>query len=105
MAAVVTSAVGTFVKLVEDGKVGTVTVAFERAITRSFAKHPMRHTTVAEIKRRFEMCAAIFVKLRGELHWGLQRALDKIPEYLDAELSGSAWTPDARACWMPGDDT
>jgi len=108
MAAAVSAPTSVFVKLVEDGQVGTVTIAFERAIAKSFETHPMRQgvsgISSAEVKRRFEICAKIFVKLKGDLKWGLQRALDHVSEYLTAELNGSDWVPDARACWMPGDD-
>lgn len=91
-------------KLVDEHQIARVTIAFEEAIADSFVAHPMRHTTGAEVKRRFDICASIFVKLRSDLKWGIARALDRIPEYLNTVLSGNDWTPDTRACWMPGDE-
>ncbi len=102
-AAILTSGVGTFARLVEDGQVGKVTLAIEEAIEKSFISHPMRHLTSAEVRHRFDMCAAIFVKLRADLKWGIERANAHLSEYLTAELNGTAWTPDERACWMPSD--
>ena len=103
MAAILTSAAGVFAKLVEEGQVAKVTLGFEEAITLSFVKHPMRHMTKAEVDRRFDIAAKIFTKLRGDLKWGIDRVLGHLPEYLNAELAGSDWTPDARSCWMPTD--
>jgi len=95
---------GAFAKLVDDERdLSRVTLAIEAAIARSFETHPMRHMTHAEVKRRFDICARIFERLRGQLGWGVVRALDMMPQYLEAELNGSTWTPDARACWMPKD--
>jgi hypothetical protein len=95
---------GVFAKLLEnDRQVAQVTGAFEAMIARSLETHPMRHATHAEVKRRFEICASIFVRLRGELRWGIARTLDRMPAYFEAELDGSAWTPDERASWMPED--
>lgn len=95
---------GEFVKLIDSKQVSAVTLAFERAIADSFVTHPMRHMTRAEVKRRFDECSKIFCELRGQLKWGVQRAIDHIPEYLGKVLNGESWKPDRRACWMPGDD-
>jgi hypothetical protein len=103
MAAILPSAVGVFARLVDEGHVGKVTLAFEEAIAKSFETHPMRHLTKSEVDRRFEMVAKIFTKLRADLKWGIDRALAHLSEYLGAELSGSSWTPDTRSCWMPED--
>jgi hypothetical protein len=95
---------GAFANLIESERdLARVTLAIEDAIARSFETHPMRHPTQAEVKRRFDMCARIFERLRGQLGWGLVRTLDLMPLYLDTELNGSIWTPDARACWTPED--
>jgi hypothetical protein len=95
---------GAFVKLLEnDRQLAQVTGAFEAMIARSLETHPMRHVTRAEVKRRFEMCTAIFERLRGQLSWGIARTLDRMPGYFEAELNGSPWSPDERACWMPQD--
>jgi hypothetical protein len=107
MANVITSDPGVFASLVESGQVGRVTLAFEEAIADTFVSHPMRQgvsgITASEVKRRFNLCAEIFVKLKGEMKWSLQRALDHVPIYLKDELNGTDWKPNARTCWMPGD--
>lgn len=97
---------GSFAKLIDEGQVGRVTLAFEETIAASFETHKMRHMTTAEVKRRFEMCARIFEKLRGELKWGIERILDTLPTYLGCELDGKDWASDAqgaRTIWAPGD--
>lgn len=96
---------GEFVKLIDSKQVGAVTLAFTKTIEASFITHPMRVMTQSEVKRRFNICASIFCELRGNLKWGVQRAVDRVPEYLGKVLNGESWKPDARACWMPGDDT
>lgn len=95
---------GEFANLIDSNQVGAVTLAFETMIADSFVKHPMRHVTRSEVNRRFDICAKIFKTLRGELKWGVQRAIDRMPDYLNKVLNGESWQPDARACWMPGDD-
>lgn len=95
---------GAFANLIgSELDLARVTLAIEAAIARSFETHPMRHATQAEVKDRFDICARIFERLHGQLGWGLVRTLDLMPRYLKAELDGSTWTPDARACWMPED--
>ena len=64
---------GTWKTLIEDNLVGRVTLFFERVIGDSMTSHPMRHFTQAEAKRRFNICASIFEKLRGDLKWGIDR--------------------------------
>jgi hypothetical protein len=97
--------VSAFAKLVDDPVLlGRVTRVFEETIAKSFdGKHKMRHMTQAEVKRRFDMCAKIFSKLRSDLKWGIERIVDSLPGFLDQELSGSDWVPDARTIWAPGD--
>lgn len=93
---------GTFSGLIELGEVGRVTLSFEETIAFSFITDGSR-LTASEVKRRFELCAGIFKKLRGDLHWGIDRALHFLPTYLRDELEGVAWKPDSRTMWMPRD--
>lgn len=93
---------GTFSGLVALGEVGRVTIAFEEMIAISFITDKARLTR-AEVKRRFAICASIFKKLRGDLHWGIDRALHFMPTYLRDELEGVDWKPDTRTMWMPND--
>lgn len=93
---------GTFSGLIEIGQVGRVTVAFEKFIADSFVTDGARMTR-SEIKRRFDMCSNIFKKLRGDLHWGIERTLNFLPTYLRDELEGVDWKPETRTMWMPSD--
>ena len=92
----------TFAGLIEPKEIGRITLGFTVAIEQSFLDDQARMTQ-AEVKRRFEICVKIFRELRGDLHWGVQRILSKLPEYLRCELDGHPWTPDTRAMWMPSD--
>lgn len=95
---------GVFARLAaNEAELLQVTTSIENVVARSFETHRMQHITRAEVKRRFDLCARIFERLRGDLSWGLARIFDRMPEYLAAELNGSTWTPDARACWFPQD--
>ncbi len=93
---------GTFSDLVNQQQVGAATVAIERAIARSFGEDNAR-VTGDEVRRRFAICERLLRQLRGDLGWGLQRALDHLPRYLRCELEGVPWQPDARTIWTPGD--
>lgn len=105
------SARQTLASLVDADSLGKVTVAFEAIIARSFEKdrelapHSPSSMKAAEVKRRFEICCAIFCALRGDLQWGLERVFAHLPEYLRCELDGKAWEPNKRQCWVPGDGT
>ena len=93
---------GAFADLVAADQVGCVSLAIERAIERSFREDGAR-VTGAEVRRRFAICERLFRRLRGDLGWGLQRALDHLPRYLRCELDGIPWQPDARMVWVPAD--
>ncbi len=93
---------GTFSDLVSQQQVGPATVAIEQAIARSFRDDNAR-VTGAEVRRRFAICERLLRHLRGDLGWGLQRALDHLPRYLRCELDGASWEPDARTIWTPED--
>lgn len=97
-----------FLELVQNDRrvLNQVVNGFRRIISGSFAPgaFPMRgKPTVAEVKRRFEICERIARTLRSDHKWGWQRILDRLPEYLGAELSGKSWEPDRRSVWIPGD--
>ncbi len=94
-----------FLKLVEEGQVGRVTRELTRVIEASFQARPMPSgkITQAEVKRRFEILSRIFEALRSDMKWGIERILDKLPEYLGCELDGADWKPDARTIWTPAD--
>lgn len=95
---------GAFLDLVTDDQVAGVTLAIERAIARSFTEDGARPTG-DEVRRRFTICERLVRRLRGDLGWGLRRALDHLPKYLRRELDGVPWEPDARMVWVPGDGT
>jgi hypothetical protein len=94
--------VGAFADLVARDQVGRVSLAIERAIERSFRQDGARMTG-DEVRRRFAICERLVRRLRGDLGWGLQRALDHLPRYLRCELDGIPWQPDARTVWVPAD--
>jgi hypothetical protein len=95
--------VSAFLDLVSEDQVARVTVAIERAIADSFTADGTRMTG-SEVRRRFVLCERLVRQLRGDLGWGLGRVLDHLPHYLRCELDGVAWTPDARAGWVPEDE-
>jgi len=93
---------GSFVDLVERGQYECAVLGIERAVTRSFEVDGARMTD-AEVRHRFGICERLFRQLRGDLGWGLQRVLDRLPHYLRCELDGQTWEPDPRTIWMPQD--
>jgi hypothetical protein len=58
--------------------------------------------TEAEVKRRANICYDWFAKLRVDLHYSTQRALDSLPRALRATLDGTVWEPPApERAWGP----
>lgn len=88
--------------LVAPSEMERVVTSFERTIARTFEADHARMTG-AEVRRRFDICTRLLTQLLGDLGWGLQRALDRIPHYLRCELDGAPWEPDTRTIWMPQD--
>jgi hypothetical protein len=95
--------VGAFLDLVTADQVARVTFAVERVIADSFGADGAR-ATGDEVRRRFAICERLVRQLRGDLGWGLQRVLDRLPVYLRCELDGVRWVPDARVVWVPEDE-
>ncbi len=106
---------GVFASLIEHDQVQTVVLGIERAVIRSFAKQkePGRiilvsgsadaKPTAAEAKRRSQICVKMFRELRGDLSWTVERILDEMPRFLQMELDGVSWEPQAkRATWAAG---
>lgn len=104
-----------FLDLVAKDQIPKVVRGLERAVEKSFAddQQPGRIILVtgvakkapsqAEMKRRGELCLKIFMALRGDLSWGIDRILDQLPRFLRLELDGTPWEPEARrATWTPG---
>jgi len=97
-----------FLDLVQgDTKVlNQVVNGFRKTIARSFAPgaFPVRgQPSVAEVKRRFEICEKITRTLRNDHQWGWSRILGRLQEYLGCEISGKSWEPDRRSVWIPED--
>lgn len=96
-----------FADLIDDqASLARVVTGFERIIIESFypGRNPVRGSITAHhVRDRFQILERWFRVLRAEKRWGLHRILDTLPEALHAELNGSTWEPDSRACWMPGD--
>ena len=80
---------------------------FQMVISGSFAigQDPVRtgSPTANHVRERFKICERDFRQLRAEKKWGVQRILDKLPEYLHCELNGQSWEPDERSVWVPTD--
>lgn len=100
---------GELANLTQDQK-RIVTQAVCRAVQASFQEDQRRigrprsiNVTSDETKRRGNICLKIYRELRGDLEWGLQRAIDHLPQYLRSELDGVPWEPDQRKVWAPGD--
>ena len=93
---------GTFMETLAHDQFARAMLGIEHAIERSFSADGSRVTT-AEVRRRFEICERLLRQLRGDLGWGLHRALDHLPGYLRCELDGEPWEPDPRTMWMPQD--
>lgn len=81
-----------------------------RAVEESFLEDKRRDgrsrsikVTADELKRRVNICLKIYRELRGDLDWGLQRAIDHLSMYLRYTLDGVTWEPDQRKVWAPGD--
>ena len=87
---------------VSHGVLAAVTASFQEDQKRKNRTRSV-NVTGAELKRRVNLCLKIYRELRGDLGWGLQRAIDHLPRYLRFELDGISWEPDQRKVWAPGD--
>ncbi len=94
----------------DRGQLRKLSEAVYRAVRESFEEDQKRigrprsvRVTQSEVKRRTQICQKIFAVLRGDMNWGLQRAIDHISRYLRLELDGVSWEPDQRKMWTPGD--
>ena len=94
----------TFLDLISEEQLASVTIAIETAVAKSFEADFSR-VTRDEIRRRFAMCERIIRQLRGDMCWSLPRVIDAMPRHLRAELDGAPWSPDERAVWMPQQTT
>ncbi len=89
----------------DEKNLGRMVMEIEKMVAASFVTHPMRSMTHREVKRRFGMCVEIFEHLRGSLKWGLEKSVDKMPEYFGAALDGADWKPDPRTIWTANEST
>ena len=87
---------------VSEAVLRAVRVSFEEDQARIGRPRSIRVTN-DEVKRRTNICLKIFAILRGDLDWGLQRAIDHFSRYLRLELDGDSWEPDERQLWVPSD--
>lgn len=86
-------AAGAFIQAVLDHDLGKIQRAFANIVEGSYVRHPMRHQTQAEHRRRGEILVKWFRVLRAEKKWALDRTLQALPDALDAELSGTTYVP------------
>jgi len=89
-----------------------VCACIERIIKASFAADRASrivllvtaNPTEAEVKRRTNICYDWFARLRVDLHYSTERALDTLPRALRATLDGEAWDPPpAERAWSPAE--
>lgn len=77
-----------------------VTLAIERAVKASFAKHPLANgMTETEVKRRIVWCCDMAVMLRRQLLWSSERICDTMPGALDTYLTMGEWNPPQGRVW------
>jgi hypothetical protein len=101
--------------LQDRGKLQQVLQAFVRIVSDSFKTDrnrlhsdtillsPVYNPTQAEIRTRTGMCYDLFMVMRHDLRWSIQRSLDTLPVALRTELDGGKWEPptDRRAWGIP----
>lgn len=100
--------------LVEEGSLPKLAAGVERAVRLSFHDDAQRDSiiitgrvksiTQAEVKRRVQMCIETVRVLRGDLKWGIDRIVDRLPSALRTQLDGKHWNPEGepkRALWTP----
>jgi len=81
----------------------TLAGSFELDKQRNGAEFAKRIHTQSEERRRSEIIARWFRRLRGDLGFSLSRALDELPRALRAELDGGSYTPpEGNTLWAPG---
>lgn len=104
---------GVFGNLLAENQLPLVMQAIEKAVSDSFDfQKPsgvlwlpgVGEPTQAEAKHRAKMCIEMIRILRGDLRWGVQRIVDRLPSMLTKRLKGEEWNPEKeRAMWGPND--
>lgn len=73
------------------------------AIEYSFAHCPVREIKREEVKRRLQIAFKIFIELRAEMRYTLDRIENSLGTYLVFDIEGQKWEPLKRRTWVPGD--
>ena len=55
--------------------------------------------TMAENRRRTQLCIDLIRVMRSDCRWSVQRCIDELPRALRCKLDGAPWEPDKRQTW------
>lgn len=88
---------GEFVEL-EPAQALRLIDAIATIVAVSYADDGSRRT-MAEDRRRTQICLEMYRMMRREFHWSLPRIIDDLPYALRHKLDGTPWSPSQRACW------
>jgi len=68
--------------------------SFKEDLRRASLVTPrMLNPTTSDIRDRTLLCYDWFIRLRGDLSYGFEKAVDTLPRALRHELDGDDWTP------------
>lgn len=89
-----------------------VRAAFTRALARSFAQDAAtygddfarRMNTDTERKRRAQLLATLYRRMRGDWGWSVQRTIDTLATALRVELDGGTYERPRGRLWLAGDN-
>ncbi len=86
--------------------------AFARALAQSFREDARTYgmdfarrmlANEGERKRRADLLAQLYRRMRGDWGWSVQRTIDTLAEALRVELDGGTYERPRGSLWTPGD--
>lgn len=89
-----------------------VRAAFTRALARSFAEDAAtygpdfarRMNSDTERRRRADLLASLYRRMRGDWGWSVQRTIDTLAVALRVELDGGTYERPRGGMWLAGDN-
>lgn len=86
--------------------------AFTRALAKSFDQDAAvcgvdfarRMNTDTERRRRAQLLATLYRRMRGDWGWSVQRTIDTLAEALRVELDGGTYERPRGRLWLAGDN-
>lgn len=89
-----------------------VQIAMSDAIAKSFRQDAAKHgfefvrrvNTDSERKRRAQMLAMLYRRMRGDWGWSVLRTIDTLAEALRVELDGGTYERPRGRLWLAGDN-